>query len=371
MTENRELQAAVIGFGLGGRIFHAPFISAVPGLRLATILERSGHYAAEAYPEAHIARSLDEVLGDPAIDLVSISTPNETHTAIARAALDAGKHVVVDKPFAGTSGEALALMQLARSRGLVLAPFHNRRWDGDFLTVKKLFTSGALGRVATIESHFDRFRPLPREGTWKESANPANGMLFDLGPHLVDQAIGLCGTPKTIQASVRRDRDQTKIEDAFDITLGFETGTTADTHALLYHCRTTMLAADAAPRFHVHGTLGSYRKGGVDPQEPALVAGQRPPMQSAAGDDWLYEPEAMWGTLTIAPNPADPANLTHTRIETERCDYRGFYANVRDAILGREPLVVTPEEGYRVVRLLELARESSSKGTTLTVEFEV
>ena len=361
----REIGVGVIGFGLGGRVFHAPFVSAVTGLRLAAILQRSGDQAAKAWPATKIVRSLDDLLADKSIELVVVSTPNETHFALAKQALEAGKHVVIDKPFAASSEEALALGQLAKSKGLLVIPFHNRRWDGDFQTVRKLLQEDAIGRLVTFESHFDRFRPIPRENTWKEAENPANGMLFDLGPHLVDQALALFGPPDAITASVRADRDQTAIGDAFDITLHYPG---KNGKGLLAHCRTSYLACDNAPRFLLHGTKGSFRKHGLDPQEPALVGGAKVPVQGSQ-EIWLQEDESAWGTLTIAPNPADPTTLVTRQVKTERCDYRGFYANVRDAILGAAPLAVTPEDGYRVIKLLELARESSTKGCTLKVKF--
>ena len=361
----REIGVGVIGFGLGGRVFHAPFVNAVTGLRLAAIMQRKGDEAAKAYPATKIVRSLDELLADKSIKMVVVSTPNQTHFALAKQALEAGKHVVIDKPFASTSEEAKQLGELARSKSLFVIPFHNRRWDGDFQTVRKLLQEGAVGRLVTFESHFDRFRPIPRENTWKEAENPANGMLFDLGPHLVDQALALFGAPAAITASVRADRDQTAIEDAFDITLHYPA---ANGKGLLAHCRTSYLACDNAPRFLLHGTKGSFRKHGLDPQEPALVGGAHVPAQGSA-EVWLQENESAWGKLTVAPYPADPGTLIEQHIKTELCDYRNYYANVRDAILGTAPLAVTAEDGYRVIRLLELARQSSAEGRTLKVEF--
>lgn len=355
-----EIKVAVIGFGLAGRVFHAPFVSAVPGLKLEAIVQRKGDEAQKAYPNARILRSFDEAIHDATISLIVVGTPNETHYDLAKQALTAGKHVVIDKPFSATSAEAQDLITIAREKNLVLAPFHNRRWDGDFKAVRKIVDSGELGRLATFESHFDRFRPLPREATWKEAGNDANGMLFDLGPHLVDQVLALFGAPEAITASVRRDRDTTAIEDAFDITLRYP--------RMLASCRATMLAAEPAPRFLIHGTRGSFRKYGLDPQEPALLAGATVP---PVGDprDWLSEPEDAWGTLTIAPDPASPGTLVTTKVKTEPGDYRGYYASVRDAILGKAPLAVSPEDGYRVIRLLEMARISSAEGRTLPVDF--
>src|ERR1700677_1103753 len=312
LTMSGEIGVAVIGFGLAGKVFHAPFVSAVPGLRLEAIVQRKGDEAARAYPKTRILRSVNEALEDAAVQLVVVGTPNETHFGLAKQALLAGKHVVIDKPFAATSAEAMELKELAEKQGVVLAPFHNRRWDGDFLTVKKLLEDSAAGRLVTYESHFDRFRPVLRENTWKEGANAANGLLFDLGPHLVDQALALFGAPAGITASVRKDRDKTDIEDAFDITLEYP--------RLRAHCRSSMLAADAAPRFLLHGTKGSYKKYGLDPQEPALVGGAKGPRM---GDgEWLAEPESQWGTLTVAPVPAEPMNVKQTKVPTELGDYR-------------------------------------------------
>jgi scyllo-inositol 2-dehydrogenase (NADP+) len=357
-----DIGVAVIGFGLAGQVFHAPFVSAVPGLKLEAIVQRKGDEAAKAYPSVRILRSVDEALKDAAVKLIVVGTPNETHYALAKQALLAGKHVVIDKPFAGTSAEAKELKELAEKQGVVLAPFHNRRWDGDFLTVKKLLAENAVGRLVTFESHFDRFRPEPRENTWKEGAGPANGLLMDLGPHLVDQALALFGAPSAISASVRKDRNKTDIEDAFDITLEYPG---YSRHGLRAYCRSSMLACDASPRFLLHGTKGSFKKYGLDPQEAALVGGAKVPREG----EWLAEPEAEWGTLTVAPVPADPGTLTRTKVKTELGDYRFYYANVRDAINGTAKLAVTPEDGYRVVKLLEMARESWTAGRTLKVEF--
>src|SRR5580698_9092538 len=346
-----EIGVAVIGFGLAGQVFHAPFVNAVPGLKLEVIVQRKGDEASKTYPAARILRSVEEALNDAAVQLVVVGTPNETHYGLAKQALLAGKHVVIDKPFAATSAEAKELKELAEKQGLVLAPFHNRRWDGDFRTVQRLLAEEAVGRLVTYESHFDRFRPLPRENTWKEGANAANGLLMDLGPHLVDQTLALFGPPEAITASVRRDRDKTNIEDAFDITLEYP--------GLRAHCRSSMLAADAAPRFLLHGTKGSFKKFGLDPQEPALVGGAKVP-RMGSGDDWLEEPKAMWGTLSVAPNPMEPATLVKSEVPTMRGDYRGFYANVRDAINGVAEQAVKAEDGLHVIKLLEMARVSSA-----------
>jgi predicted dehydrogenase len=359
-TPAAEIKTVVLGFGLAGRVFHAPFVSAVPGLKLTGIVQRKGDEAAQAYPGTPILRSVEEAFSSDA-DLIVVGTPNESHFDLAKRALESGKHVVVDKPITGTSAEAETLAKLAAEKGLILAPFHNRRWDGDFLTVRDLLAKGTLGRLVTFESHFDRFRPTPKEGTWKETANLANGLLFDLGPHLVDQAQALFGKPESITASVRQDRDNSGIEDAFDIVLKYP--------GLLAICRSTMIAADPLPRFLLHGTKGSFKKYGLDPQEPALVAGAKVPPQTDKPDNWLLEKESAWGLLTTAPDTTAPATLVTQKVPAHPGDYRNFYANVRDAIRGTTPLAVTPESAIQTIRLLELARESSESGRTIQIAF--
>ena len=352
-----EIGVGVLGFGLAGRVFHAPFVSAVPGLKLVAIMERSTDEARKRYPEVRIARSVEPILSDPEIQVVVVGTPNDTHYEFAKQALNAGKHVVIDKPFAATTEQAAELIELAERKQLLVAPFHNRRWDGDFLTVKKVLESGALGRLVTFESHFDRFRPILRDGTWKEAGGVANGLLWDLGPHLVDQAVALFGVPRAVTASVRTDRDNSQIEDAFDILLHYV--------GLNVWCRSSMLACDNSARFLLHGTAGSFRKFGLDPQEPALIAGEQvPPMGQGA---WLDEEPEMWGTLTVAPKLAEPGTLVSSKVRTERGDYRNFYANVRDAVLGTAKLEVPPEAGFAAIKLLELARVSSRDGRTIEV----
>jgi predicted dehydrogenase len=368
---NTPIRVAVLGYGLAGRVFHCPFISAVPGLELAAIAfrsadsaERNGPQAAKDYPTARILSSLDAAFDDPNIDLIVVATPNESHFDLAAQALRSGKHVVVDKPITGTSAEARELITLATQQRKLLCPFHNRRFDGDFQTLRKLIADNTLGRIVSISSHFDRFRPVQRAGSWKEAAGQANGLLFDLGPHLIDQALALYGLPGTITASVHQDRDVTAIDDAFDVVLNYDLAG----HTLRYECHATMIAAANAPRFHANGTHGSFVKYGLDPQEQALKDGALPPSLDTPSD-WLAEPESAWGTLTVAPNPSEPAELELTKLPTLHGDYRLFYANVRDAILGTAPLAISAEDGFRTIKLLELALQSSHEQRTLPVDF--
>ncbi|HZQ44659.1 MAG TPA: Gfo/Idh/MocA family oxidoreductase [Acidobacteriaceae bacterium] len=366
-TPDTTIRCAVLGFGLAGKVFHCPFIAAVPGLELTSIVQRKGDEAAQAYPSARILRSIDEAFADPTIDLIVVATPNETHFDLASQALQAGKHVVVDKPITSSAKSAQALASLAKAHSRILAPFHNRRWDGDFLTVRKLLLDNTLGRPIEITSRFDRYRPLQRPDTWKESAAASTGLLYDLGPHLVDQALALFGPPARLTAFIHHDRDTTDIDDAFDITLEYDRGFG---HTLRYISAATMLAPDPSPRFLIHGTHGSYRKFGVDPQEPTLVnTNDRPPRLGSA-QPWLPEPDSAWGTLTSAAELTQNTQLTRSTYPTIPGDYRQFYANVRDAILRRAPLAVTPEDAFRTLRLLDLARQSSELRRTLPVTFD-
>ena len=347
MTE--PIRAGVIGFGLGGRVFHTAFINAVPGLSLDAIVQRKGDEAARAYPNATIYRSVEELLADKSIEIIAVTTSNDSHFTLGRQALNAGKHVVIDKPFTLTSAEAAELIALARERNLVLSAYQNRRWDGDFKTVRKLIDSTKLGRLVAFESHFDRFREAPRLEIWKENGAPGGGVLYDLGPHLIDQALTLFGAPEYVTADVRIDREHGITDDAFDIRLGYP--------QLTVLLRSTLTAVLPGARFTLHGTHGSYVKFGLDPQEDAIKRGTR-----IGSANWGEEPQSAWGTLKLADG-------SETRIPTEAGDYRGYYENVRDAILGKAPLAVPAIDAWRTARIIELARESSLQRRTLPWAF--
>jgi scyllo-inositol 2-dehydrogenase (NADP+) len=340
----------LVGFGTAGRFFHAPVIQAVPGLRLAAIVQRTGDSARRACPGAAILRSVDDLLALDEISLVVIATPNTSHGAIAIQCLEAGRHVVVDKPLAPSSAEAAAVVATAARAGLVLSVFHNRRWDGDFLTVRRLLDGRACGRPVLFESRFDRYRPQPKPGAWRERDQPGSGVLFDLGSHLVDQALELFGMPEAVTADVRTERDGVAADDAFDVTLHYP--------RMRARLGATMLAAAPGPRFVLRGASGSFVKHGVDPQEDALRAGDTP---GCAG--WGEEPENRWGILTRASAEGTAAE----RVRTLPGDYRVYYGNVRDAIRGTARLAVTPGQATSVIRLLELAIESSREGRTLSL----
>jgi scyllo-inositol 2-dehydrogenase (NADP+) len=343
------IEVGLIGFGLAGRAFHAPVIRAVPGLHLAAILQRKGREAAENYPDVRIVRSLDELLAMKEVRLVVIATPNDTHYSLARQCLEAGRDVVVDKPFATTLKEVESLVQLAKEAGRLLTVYQNRRYDGDFQAIRQLVADGTLGRIVRFETHYDRYRPQLKPDAWRETARAGSGILFDIGPHLIDHTVVLFGLPDAVTADVRIERENAVADDAFDIMLRYSNGM----RAVL---RSSILAAAPRPRFVLFGTKGSFVKQTFDPQENNLRRGHIP-----SGTAWGAEPGENWGLLTV---PAGDS-FEQRRIPSVPCDYRDFYANVRDAILGRAKLAVTPEWALDVMRLLNLARESSERRCTL------
>jgi predicted dehydrogenase len=343
------IDVGLIGFGLAGRAFHAPVIRAVPGLRLAAILQRSGTQAAEQYPDVRIVRNVEELLSIESVRLIVIATPNDTHYPLARQCLAAGRDVVVDKPFTTTLAEVVSLVQFARQCGRLLSVYQNRRFDGDFQAIRQLVAGGTLGRIVRFETNYDRFRPQLRAGAWREKSGPGTGILFDLGPHLIDHALVLFGLPEAVAADVRMERDNAVTDDAFDILMHYP-------DSLRAVLRSTMLAASPRPRFVLHGTRGGFFKQSFDPQENNLRRGEIP-----KDAPWGAEPEEDWGVLTLH----DGEKATRRRIPSGTGDYRDYYANVRDAILGKVELAVTPEWALDIMRVLELARESSQKRCTV------
>src|ERR1700682_1964541 len=343
------IEVGLVGYGLACRAFHAPVIRAVPGLHLAAIVQRNGTEAAEKYPDVRIVRNLEELLSMAEIRLIVIATPNETHYPFARQCLEAGRDVVIDKPFTTTLKEAVSLVQFAKDANRLLTVYQNRRYDGDFQAIRKLVADGTLGRIVRFETSYDRFRPQLKPGAWRETARPGSGILFDIAPHLIDHALVLFGLPEAVTADVRMERENAAASDAFDITFHYSKGM----RAVL---RSSILAAAPRPRFVLFGTQASFAKQTFDPQEANLRRGFIP-----ADTAWGAEPEGNWGVLTVPSGDS----FEQRRIPSAKCDYRDYYSNVCDAILGRAPLAVTPEYSLDVMRLLELARESIQKRRTI------
>jgi len=342
------IDVGLVGFGFAGRIFHAPIITAVPGLRLRAILERSGNDAAIHYPEVQVVRSVEQLLSINEVKVVIIATPNTTHHLLARQCLLAGRDVVVDKPFTTTYAEAKELVDLAKAQGRVLTVYQNARFHGDFRTIRTLIMSGNLGRIVLYEAHFDRYRLKMRPHTWREMALPGSGLFFDLGVHLLDQAMLLFGLPEAITADIRVERTGAVVDDAFDVVLHYP-----QMRALL---RAGMMAIAPDLRFVVRGEHGAFVKYGSDPQEMSLKRGEIP-----RDKDWGREPKDNWGVLHT-PNGDKVATES---VETTPGDYRLFYSNLRDAILGKAALEVNPQQMLNVMNALELAQESSRNRCTI------
>uniref|UniRef100_E6QJV5 Putative oxidoreductase n=1 Tax=mine drainage metagenome TaxID=410659 RepID=E6QJV5_9ZZZZ len=351
----RAIRVGVVGFGLAGKVFHAPMIHAVDGLELAGVVERNGRNAEAAYPGITTFPSLDAMLDDASIELIVVATPNDFHVAQARQALAAGRHVVVDKPVGNTSFEIADLMVLARKQKRLLIPFHNRRFDGDFMTLRKLLAEQKLGRVVSFESTFDRWRPAPKHGTWRDASGPGTGTLFDLGTHLVDQAVQLFGLPEAIGAEVLRERDGSLAVDAFTLRLHLPGGLIATISA---NC----LAAQPRPHYLVRGTRGGYIKWGLDPQEDRLRQNG-----SRVTADLGVEPPSAWGSLTV---DVENALVTHA-VETVPGDYRLYYAAVRDALLGKTLPPVLDIDSWRVASILEMAEESQREGRVVPCDWAI
>jgi len=341
------VRVGLIGFGLAGQAFHAPMIRGVAGMELACILERHTSNAAKRYPDVRVARSLDEMLSDKTIQLCVVATPNDSHFSYTKACLEAGRDVVVDKPFTPTMAEAQQLVRLAAERGRLLTVYQDRRYDGAFLTVKKLVAEQVLGKVVEYEARFDRFRLDSKPNAWREKADfPAAGVLWDLGPHLLDGAMVLFGEPEVIDATAFCQRETSQIDDAFDVIMEFP-----HTRATL---RARIIAYAPGPHLLLHGTKGSFIKYGMDPQEEILRS-EKCPDGLDWGENWGLEPKERWGTLSLVGGVVQ-------QVETERGDYRGFYANVRDAMEKQVPLEVPPAQAIRTMRALLLAHRSSREG---------
>lgn len=336
----RNIKIGLIGYGFAGATFHGPLIASTAGMILARVASSNPDKVREKFPDA--------VVSDPAtlieasdIELVVIATPNASHHGLARQALLAGKHVVVDKPFTVSVEEARDLIQLAREHKLLLSVFHNRRWDGDFLTLKRCIESGMLGEINSYHAHFDRYRPEVRK-RWREEDLPGAGTLYDLGAHLIDQALVLFGTPDSVSADIGIQRPGSGAADYFHLALGY------GMKRVILHSASIVRAS--GPHFQVHGSTGSYIKYGLDPQEDALRAGRRP-----GGASWGAEPEAAYGVVTFERQD----ETVTEKLETLPGSYQVFYQQMQAAIADGGPLPVSAQEALNVIRTIEYAMQSS------------
>lgn len=341
------IKTAVIGYGLSAQTFHLPYLAGLPQFELVGISSSQREQIEAAWPGVPVFASAETLIADSGAELVVITAPNAVHFSLAKLALEQDKHVLLEKPFVNTREEGLVLQALAAQRGRRLAVYHNRRWDGDYLTLQQLIRSGAVGQVSYLESHFDRFRPEVR-ARWREQPGPGAGTWYDLGSHLLDQVIQLFGLPRALTGRCLAQRPGASVTDYFHVQLHY-----ADKEVVLH---SSSHSAGPNLRFQLQGSQGSYVKWGLDPQEAQLRAGLDP-LEPAFGT----EPASAHGTLYRAE--------TAEVIATEPGAYVQFYRQLADAIHGTGPLPVTAEQALQGLRLLELAERSSALGQTLAVEF--
>lgn len=347
---SHPLRVALTAFGMSGRLFHAPFIQADPNFELVKILERSRTDSRAQYPEAEIVRGYDEILQDPSIDIIVINTPNALHYSMTEAALLAGKHAIVEKPFTPTVAEGETLIKLAEQQGLMLSVYHNRRFASGYHTARKLLAESAVGELRSFTINHERFRPQPGPKKWKEENHPGAGLFYDIGIHLLDEALLLFGLPCSLNADLRIQRRASRVNDYFDVRLEYT--------SFHVNLRGSLLAREPAPAYVIHGEQGSYLKQQQDVQESRLLAGVTP-----TADGWADEDEGDWGILH--------SDAGRQKYPTQAGDYRDFYRNIYAHLCDKEPLLSSPQQAVMALRLLELALLSSQQQRTLPVRFSV
>ncbi|MES2933267.1 MAG: oxidoreductase [Pseudomonadota bacterium] len=345
-AEQKKICVGLVGFGFAGSTFHAPVIAAVDALQLVAVASSQAEAVHAAWPTVRVMPEASQLFADPDVDLVVIAAPNEAHFSLALAALSAGKHVVVDKPFTITSAEAAILIACARQNNRLLSVYHNRRWDADFLSLQDLLAQGTLGRIATFESHFDRFRPQIKQ-RWRELDSPGGGLLYDLGPHLIDQALVLFGMPSHLFADIALQRDGAAAVDYFHLVLYY-----AQMRVILH---AGSLVNQVGPRFSVHGERGSFVKFGLDPQEDSLRAGGNPR-------------DANWGQDAVSARLSLGSSAGAIDLPMRRGCYQNYYEGIATAITHGSPAPVSAEDGMRAIVLIETALRSAASGKVLELE---
>ena len=334
------LNVAIIGFGLSGRYLQAPFFEANPNFNLKIIVSNSQNPQA-VFPNVKVAKSLDEVLADSSIDLVSICSPSATHFEYAKRTLLAGRHVLVEKPFTATVEEAEELIKLSKKQGKILSVFQNRRFDSDFMTVQKVIEGGFLGKIINFEIHFNRYKPILNPKKWKEIVAPANGIIYDLGSHIIDQVLVLFGVPESVWGQTFTQRGHSEIDDAFDIRMDY-----GDLKVTL---KASLLVREDTPRYIIHGTKGSFVKYGIDVQEDHLKAGILP---NDAG--FGIESASNSGVLNTEFN-----GITFRgNVETQQGNWGLLFQNLYDSIADGKELFVKPEEIVAQIRIIEQVKMS-------------
>ncbi len=346
----RIINTAILSFGMSGRVFHAPFIHLHPGFKLVGVLERTKNESLAFYPDIHIYRSLEEVLNDSSIELVVVNTPTNTHFEFCKKALEAGKNVVVEKAFTTTVDEAIELIQIAQSRNLLLSVYQNRRWDSDFSTLRSVVEQDLLGEIFEAEFHYDRFKETLSPKLHKEIPGPGAGLLNDLGPHLIDQALSLFGMPEWVFGDIRTLRPTSEVDDCFMIILYY-----SDKRVIL---KSNLMIREALPAFVVHGKKGSFIKSRADVQEIALLANEKPNL-----DNWGKEPDAEQGLLHSEIN----GEIVSKKITSLQGNYYHYYDGIYKAIADGAPAPVTDLDGLHVMQIIEAAIKSSNSKSAIKI----
>ena len=339
------IKTGLASYGMSGLVFHAPLLHVNPGFELVKIVERSYKGSKERYPDVSIVRSFEELLQDEHIELIIVNTPDAIHYEYCKMALEAGKHVVVEKPFTIKYEEAAELVDLSKKKKQILSVFQNRRWDGDFITVKKVVQEKLLGRLVSFESHFDHYRNFIKPNTWKEESGTGAEKLYNLGTHMIDQAYDLFGLPKSVSADMGIQRTNGKADDFYNVVLRYDD--------ILVSLKSSYMVREQGPRYLLHGTEGSFLKWGLDPQEADLKAGKYPNELN-----WGTEPKKLWGKLNTELNGLHFMG----RIETIPGNYQAFYDNIYDVIRNGANLIVQPEQSLDLMKIIEGAIESNKTG---------
>lgn len=349
MASGGEIGVGIVGYGLAGRSFHAPFIDAVDGLRITAIATSHPDRRAQAiaeHPDAEVVATADDLLERGDVEAVVVAAPNQYHVPIGIRALRAGRHVVVDKPIAMDVPEAAALIDAADRERRVLTVYQNRRWDGDFQTVRSLVDEDALGPIDSLEARFERWSPVGVE--WREVAEEAGGPLRDLGSHLVDQSLILFGPASRVYAQMDRRRRDSAVDDAVFVAIDHADGVRS-------RLWMSLIAVRTGPRLRIRGLAGEYLKEHLDPQEAQLLEGMRP---GASG--FGKEPQERWGEIQAADGST-------RAVPTKAGDYRRFYELFRDAVRGEGERPVDPIDSVRVLRVIEAAERSARTGAAEAV----
>jgi scyllo-inositol 2-dehydrogenase (NADP+) len=344
----KKVKVGVVGYGISAKVFHIPFILLLQEYELRGIVERKGDQVSNAHPGVKTFRSLEQLLADETIELVVITTPNETHFPFAVKCIRAGKHVVLEKPFTNTIEEAKSLVDLAQSSGKILSVYQNRRYVSDYLTIKEILNKKLLGEVHEFEAHYDRYRAEARPQAWREAVIPGSGIFYDLGPHLVDQVFSLFGLPVSVTADIRKQRPHAQVDDFFNLWLEYPFG------KVILHAG--MLIREPGPRYMIHGDKGSFIKYGEDVQEAKLRAGEAP-----GKDDFGLEPANIYGLLHTEKD----GQIIKENYPSLAGDYGDYYRNLYKTLMNEAPLKEKPEHGYNTIRLISQAFESSNKRCTI------